>query len=118
MNRSRNASRRSSAVSWLVSPVLSLLYGFVLCAAAQATNPPAITPATGVYSTYQSTATITAEPGATIFYTVDGSQPSHGSPVYSSAITLTNPMTIKAMASLSGVDSTVATACCHTGVKQ
>lgn len=110
LNRSWNVSRRSSAVSWLVSPVLSLLGGFMLCAAAQATNPPAISPATGVYSTYQSTATITAEPGATIFYTVDGSQPSHGSQVYSSAITLTNPMTIKAMASLSGVDSTVTTA--------
>ncbi|NJM85486.1 MAG: hypothetical protein HC839_04995 [Leptolyngbyaceae cyanobacterium RM2_2_21] len=66
-----------------------------------------ITPATGVYSTYQSTATITAEPGATILYSVDGSAPSL---TYTGAITLTNPMTIKAKATLSGVDSTVTTA--------
>ncbi|MBK8221886.1 MAG: chitobiase/beta-hexosaminidase C-terminal domain-containing protein [Candidatus Obscuribacter sp.] len=88
-------------LTWVLGTFLSA------CAAAQATNPPVITPATGVYSTYQSTATITAEPGATILYSVDGSAPSL---TYTGAITLTNPMTIKAKANLSGVDSTVTTA--------
>ncbi|HNG19580.1 MAG TPA: hypothetical protein PLI59_10410, partial [Candidatus Obscuribacter sp.] len=59
----------SSPLSWKLARLTWVLGTFLsACAAAQATNPPVITPATGVYSTYQSTATITAEPGATILY--------------------------------------------------
>ena len=43
-------------------------------------------------------ATITAEAGATIHYTTDGSTPTTGSPTYSAPVQLTNPQTIMAIA--------------------
>jgi hypothetical protein len=83
---------------------------FGLCQAALATDPPTITPATGVYSTYQSTATITGDAGASFFYTLDGSTPTGSSTPYTVPFTIANPATIKAIAILSGVSSTVTTA--------
>ena len=74
---------------------------------AYATNPPSINPATGVYSTYQSTATISGEAGASLLYSLDGTTPSIP---YTGPIALPNSMTIKAIANLSGVNSTVTTA--------
>ena len=43
-------------------------------------------------------ATITAEAGATIHYTTDGTTPTDGSRTYSAPVQLTNPQTIKAIA--------------------
>lgn len=43
-------------------------------------------------------ATITAEAGATIHYTTDGTTPTTGSPTYSAPVQLTNPQTIMAIA--------------------
>ena len=43
-------------------------------------------------------ATITAEYGATIHYTTDGTTPTASSPTYSAPVQLTNPQTIKAIA--------------------
>lgn len=55
-----------------------------------AISAPVITPGTGVYGTSQ-TVTITADPGATIYYTTDGSQPVAGtSPQYSGPFTLSS----------------------------
>lgn len=42
-------------------------------------------------------------PSATIHYTTDGTEPTAGSPVYRSPITITHPTTIKAYAVLSGL---------------
>ena len=53
--------------------------------------------------------TMSAESGAEIRYTTDGSQPSANSTLYSAAITLTETTTIKAIAIKDGVSSTVAT---------
>lgn len=53
--------------------------------------------------------TMSAESGAEIRYTTDGSQPSANSTLYSAAITLTATTTIKAIAIKDGVSSTVAT---------
>ncbi len=47
-------------------------------------------------------ATITADDGATIHYTTDGSTPTAESAIYSSAVQLTNPQTIKAIAVRTG----------------
>ncbi|MCR5849088.1 MAG: chitobiase/beta-hexosaminidase C-terminal domain-containing protein, partial [Bacteroidaceae bacterium] len=49
-----------------------------------------------------------AESGATIYYTTDGSTPTSASTQYSSAITLSNTTTVKAVAVKNGVTSTVA----------
>ncbi|MBK8224140.1 MAG: chitobiase/beta-hexosaminidase C-terminal domain-containing protein [Candidatus Obscuribacter sp.] len=99
------------AISSMLGAVI-ISVALILCfmPAAHATDAPNITPGTGVYSTVQSTATITAQSGATIYYTVNGSQPDHSSTVYSAPISLSGPVTIKALAYLSGVDSTVTTA--------
>ncbi len=53
--------------------------------------------------------TMSAESGAEIRYTTDGSAPSAGSQLYSSAITLTATTTIKAIAIKNGVSSDVTT---------
>lgn len=53
--------------------------------------------------------TMSAESGAEIRYTTDGSQPSANSALYSAAITLTETTTIKAIAIKDGVSSEVAT---------
>ena len=51
--------------------------------------------------------TMTAESGATIHYTTDGSTPTAASTVYSSPLTLTETTTVKAIAIKDGVSSTV-----------
>lgn len=52
--------------------------------------------------------TITAESGAAIYYTTDGTNPTSASTAYSSAITLTDTTTIKAIAVKDNVTSSVA----------
>ena len=54
--------------------------------------------------------TIKAQEGATINYTLDGSTPTTASAVYSEPINVTSTTTIKAIATLNGVTSDVATA--------
>ena len=51
--------------------------------------------------------TMTAESGAEIRYTTDGSEPSASSTLYSGAVTLTETTTVKAIAIKNGVSSTV-----------
>lgn len=51
--------------------------------------------------------TITADEGATIYYTIDGNDPTTASTVYSAPITLTASATIKAMAVKGGVNSSI-----------
>ena len=55
------------------------------------------------------TVTMSAESGAEIRYTTDGSTPTASSTLYSSAITLTDTTTVKAIALKNGLNSSVAT---------
>lgn len=54
------------------------------------------------------TVTISAESGATIRYTTDGSNPTSSSPLYSAPLTLTDTATVKAIALKNGLNSPVA----------
>ena len=53
----------------------------------------------------QFTVTITAESGATIYYTTNGSTPTTSSSKYSSALTITETCTVKALAVVSGKEN-------------
>jgi len=65
----------------------------------------------GTYNTTQSVSLGTTTDGATIYYTIDGSEPTSSSTVYSTAIDVTAITTIKAIAIKAGLtDSEVASA--------
>lgn len=61
-------------------------------------KPPVISPSTGVYSNLPATATMSADPGTTIYYTTDGSTPTTGSTQYTAPITLTGNAIFRAIA--------------------
>jgi len=64
---------------------------------------PVFTPAGGAsFSSTQSVTIADATPGATIYYTTDGSTPTTASPVYSGAIVLSATTTVNAIATASG----------------
>ena len=72
---------------------------------------PTFSVAAGAYGPAQSVAIACATPGATIYYTTNGSAPTTASAVYSSAISITETQTIKALAVKSEfTDSNVAAA--------
>lgn len=72
---------------------------------------PTFSPAAGTYVGTQSVTISCATSGATIHYTTNGSDPTTGSPVYSSAISVASSQTIKALAVKSGMtDSAIASA--------
>jgi hypothetical protein len=71
------------------------------------TAPPSLSPSPGAYASTQSV-TIT-DPGATIYYTTDGTTPTHSSTMYTAPIVVSSTTTIKAIGSKSGfTDSGVA----------
>jgi len=72
---------------------------------------PTFTPAAGTYSTAQTVAISDVTPGATIYYTTDGTTPTTSSSVYSGPFTVSSSETLEAIATASGYStSTVATA--------
>ena len=72
---------------------------------------PTFSPAGGAYTSAQNVTISTETSGATIYYTIDGAEPTTNSSVYSSAIPVSSTTTIKAMATAAGYDnSSVATA--------
>lgn len=76
-----------------------------------ATASPAFGVAGGNYYSTQSVSITDATPNALIYYTTDGSTPTTTSSLYSSALTVSNPETVKAVAYASGyAPSSVASA--------
>ncbi len=70
---------------------------------------PVFTPAAGVYTSPQTVSITSATGGAVIHYTLDGSTPTSGSPVYSSPLSIgAGTTTVKAIAISGGVSSSVA----------
>ena len=81
-------------------------YSTTCSAAPQA---PTFSVGTGTYNSVQ-TVTITAEDGATIYYTLDGTAPTTASTVYSSALTINETTTLKAIAVKDEVSSAITSA--------
>jgi hypothetical protein len=72
---------------------------------------PVYTPPAAYYLTPQFVEISSASPGATVYYTTDGSTPTTASTQYSRAILVATPTTIKSIAVIPGwTPSTVATA--------
>lgn len=63
---------------------------------------PTLSPAPGPYSSPQSISLAEATPATTIYYTTDGSTPTASSPIYRGPLTVSSPVTIKAMAATPG----------------
>jgi hypothetical protein len=75
------------------------------------TATPAISPASGTYTTAQSVTITDATAGAVIYYTINGTTPTTASAKYAAAITVSATETVKAIAIATGyVQSAVATA--------
>ena len=72
---------------------------------------PTFTPAAGTYTEEISVTIACATQGATIYYTLDGNNPTANSAVYTEAIALSETTTVKAFATKEGMnDSDIATA--------
>lgn len=68
-------------------------------------SAPTFTPAAGFYTSAQTIELATATDGATIYYTVDGSDPTTSSNVYSTGFTVSANTTVKAIAVKSGLQN-------------
>ena len=58
---------------------------------------PVITPASGEYTTQKLTITMTSESKSTIYYTLDGSNPTDESQIYTKPIEITQSTIVKAI---------------------
>ena len=63
---------------------------------------PVISPATGTYTSSQTVTITDSTPGASIFYTTDGSQPTTSSTLYTNSFTVNSSTTVEAIATASG----------------
>lgn len=63
---------------------------------------PTFTPASGSFITAQTVSISSTTEGASIHYTIDGTEPTENSPVYSQPITVSSTTTIKAMTTATG----------------
>jgi hypothetical protein len=92
----------STGTGYLASPVASATYTYTTQAA-----PPMFAPAPGDYVASQSVTLSTPTPGATIYYTTDGSAPTTSSSVYSGPLGVSGSETIRAIAVASGLQNSV-----------
>jgi N-acetylneuraminic acid mutarotase len=67
-----------------------------------AASTPSFNLASGTYTSEQTVSIADTTPGATIYYTLDGSTPTTGSAIYSTALTVNQTTTIKVIATASG----------------
>jgi len=71
----------------------------------QSVVTPSAAPAGGTYITAQTVTLTTSTSGASIYYTVDGSNPTTGSALYASPISINTTTTLKAIAVKSGMNN-------------
>lgn len=82
------------------SPVVTAEYRIVNQVA-----DPVISPAGGLFSTPQPVTITTPTPGATIYYTLDGSTPTSASTLYTGSVLISTTSTLKAVGVRSGYDN-------------
>jgi hypothetical protein len=75
---------------------------------------PTFSPVAGSYSATQSVTLSDTTPGATIYYTTDGSTPTTASTAYGSAITVSATQTIKAIAVATGYTTSAVASAAYT----
>ena len=73
-------------------------------------HKPTFTPNGGSFTEDAKSVTISAAAGTTIYYTIDGTDPTTSSSVYSSALSLTSTTTVKAIAVKDGLTTGIASA--------
>ena len=96
----------ATAANYVSSAVASGIYTIQLTAAI-----PAFSPAAGTYTTAQAVTVSDATPGASIYYTIDGTNPTTSSTKYTGPITVSSTETIHAIAAATNyVSSAVASA--------
>ena len=78
-----------------------------------AVEAPTFSPVAGTFTTAQTVTLSCATTGATIYYTLDGTEPTDSSTEYTNAIAVSTTTTIKAIAYVGSEASTVATATYH-----
>lgn len=99
-------TRPSGSGHWRVQTIEA-----TVSSATNVTATPTFSPSAGTYTSAQSVEISCATDGATIHYTTDGTEPNAESTTYAQAITVSETMTIKAIAVAAGYDnSSVATA--------
>ena len=75
---------------------------------------PAFSVAAGMYTSAQTVTISDATPGATIYYTTNGTTPTTGSPVYSGPITVSSSETLEAIAKASGYSNSAVASAVYT----
>jgi hypothetical protein len=110
ISQSETVRAIATVTGYSQSPVTAVTYTINLTLAAQ----PVISPAGGTYTTIQ-TATITdTTTGATIYYTTDGSTPTANSTKYTAPLTVSQTLTVKAIATAAGYAQSPMTSATYT----
>ena len=79
---------------------------------------PSFTPTEGSYITAQEVTITCATEGATIYYTLDGTDPTTESTVYAEAFTVSATTTVKALAAKEGMNNSDVTSATYTIIEQ
>ncbi len=104
LTTSTTVKAKGSLAGWAASPVSSASFTVIASAAA-----PTFDPLPGFFNGAQSVTLASATLGATIYYTIDGSDPSATSALYSGPIQVAVPTRIKAIAVIGAAFSPVST---------
>lgn len=119
-----SASTDSSGHLWLFGgdgldansneSLLNDLWMFPTSGIAPPAAVPVFSPAAGAYTSGQTVTISDPTPGATIYYTTNGTTPTTSSTVYSSAITVSTSATIEAIATANGYSSSAVASATYT----
>lgn len=91
-----------------------LTWTFVSTSALQSAATPVLSPGAGTYTLPQSVTITDATPGASIFYTTDGSTPTSSSTQYTAPIALSGSTTINAIATAANMSSSAVASATYT----